>query len=163
MPLSLLVTSVGCFALGAVVATAAQKDAKDSRKAQIHGIGGIFFTSADPAATQAWYVEHLGVPEKEFDGGFRIPLIQWRELDRPDDVASTVFAVFPNGAKHLEPSNAPFMINFRVRDLEGILKQVEAGGGKPVGEIQEDFNGRFAWFLDPDGRKVELWEPSEGY
>ena len=163
MPLSLLLTSVGFFALGAVVATAAQQRDKGDDKAQIHGIGGIFFTAADPAATQAWYVEHLGVPEKVLDGGYRIPLIPWREVDRPDDVGNTVFAVFPNGAEHLEPSNAPFMINFRVRDLEGILGQVKAGGGTQVGEIQTDFNGRFAWFLDPDGRKVELWEPAEGY
>jgi predicted enzyme related to lactoylglutathione lyase len=55
------------------------------------------------------------------------------------------------------------MINFRVRDIEAVRRQVEAGGGKLLGEIEDDFNGRFAWFLDPDGRKVELWEPAEGY
>jgi catechol 2,3-dioxygenase-like lactoylglutathione lyase family enzyme len=162
----LLLTTLGGFALGAaVVASTGRSDAEPQPpdRAQIHGIGGIFFTSDDPAATRDWYVTHLGITELTVDGGFKIPLIQWRELDRPDDVGSTVFGVFPKGAEHLAPTNAEFMINFRVRDIEAVRRQVEAGGGKLLGEIEDDFNGRFAWFLDPDGRKVELWEPAEGY
>lgn len=161
---TLLFTTLGAFVLGAVVATSVgSNDKAEPEMAKIHGIGGIFFTSDDPTATQNWYVETLGIHVLELEGGYKIPLIQWRELDDKESTGTTVFSVFKNEAEHLSPSTANFMINYRVRDIEAIREQVKAGGGTLLGDIQEDFNGRFAWFLDPDGRKVELWEPSEGY
>ncbi len=73
----------------------------------------------------------------------------------------TVWSAFPARTKYFAPSDRPYMVNLVVDDLDGALKQVKAGGAKIVGKIQEASYGRFGWFLDPDGNKVELWEPSK--
>jgi catechol 2,3-dioxygenase-like lactoylglutathione lyase family enzyme len=128
----------------------------------VTGIGGVFFRARDPKATREWYQKILGVPTRDFEGT-TLSIFEWRELDRPDAVANTVWAVFSQDSKHLEPGNADFMINYRVRNLAAMLEQLRSAGVRVVDGPQKDFNGSFAWILDPDGRKVELWEPAEGF
>jgi len=121
---------------------------------RVTGIGGVFFKSEDPKKLQAWYVEHLGVPD---EGGY--VAFRWMEKDRPGEEGMTVWSTFPKDTKHYQPSSAPFMINYRVRDLDAMLVQLRAAGVETVGEPESGPYGRFAWVMDPDGNKVELWEP----
>lgn len=128
--------------------------ADDDRRERVTGIGGVFFKAADPAALQAWYVEHLGLPSDP-DGAL---VLRWRELE-PDRPAETVFAPFPETTRYFEPSGQPFMVDFRVADLDRILDQLRADGCTVVGGPEDSVAGRFGWVLDAEGNKVELWEP----
>ncbi|MGZ6311899.1 MAG: VOC family protein [Candidatus Limnocylindrales bacterium] len=125
---------------------------------RVTGIGGIFFKSPDPEGLRAWYAEHLGVPGDP-DGYL---VFHWRELE-PERPAETVFATFPADTDYIGPSEQPFMINLRVVDLDLMLAQLRAEGCQVLGEAQGDDTGRFGWVLDPDGNKIELWEPPAGH
>lgn len=123
--------------------------------ARVTGIGGIFFKSTgDRAALAAWYQKHLGLHLEDFGGA----VLRWAE-DRGDDGGLTVWHVADRDSQWFSPSAAPFMVNYRVDDLSGMLTQLRAGGVEVVGGPESHENGRFAWVLDPDGNKVELWEP----
>jgi catechol 2,3-dioxygenase-like lactoylglutathione lyase family enzyme len=120
--------------------------------ARVLGLGGIFFTSERPDELAAWYRDHLGVPIG--DGNYA-----QLEGFGGDRVAMNVFAVFDRGSDYFEPTVAPFMVNFRVDDLDGLLAKLTADGVW-VDERREDYEfGRFAWIRDLDGNRVELWEP----
>ena len=122
---------------------------------RVTGIGGVFFKSSDPERTVEWYRDHLGIESGEF-GGFAF---QWREKERPDETGYTVWSAFPSSTDYFSPSEQPFMINFRVEDLTGLIAALKEEGVRIVGGIEQHPNGKFAWILDPEGRKVELWEP----
>ncbi len=122
---------------------------------RVTGIGGIFFKAKDAVKLRDWYRNHLGI-EAEGDGGFTF---QWREADDPDKVGQTVWSVFPNHTKYFEPSSAPFMINYRVENLDRVLEQLRAEGVEIDDRIEEYEYGRFAWIMDPEGNRIELWEP----
>lgn len=122
--------------------------------AKVLGVGGVFFRSEDPRRLNAWYEKWLGMPLADTPG------VAFRPCDLPDG-ASTVWSVFDAGTDYFEPSERGFMFNLVVDDLDEALGQVEAGGARRVGEIEHCPNGRFGWFLDPDGNKVELWQPAE--
>jgi predicted enzyme related to lactoylglutathione lyase len=113
---------------------------------KVTGIGGVFFKSKDPKALQAWYVEHLGVP---IEHGYSVF----------EGAGQTVFAPFAADTKYFEPSKSPFMINFRVRDLDAMLKQLRAAGVTVDDKIDESEFGKFGWAMDPDGNRIELWQP----
>lgn len=116
------------------------------------GVGGIFFKSTDPAALMKWYADTLGVPAQGEYAAFM-----------PDAMPAggcTVFSAFKDSTDYFAPSHQPFMINLAVDDLDGALAQVRAAGGTLAGEPVSYDYGRFGWFLDPDGNKVELWEPA---
>lgn len=120
----------------------------------VTGIGGVFFKSDDPAQTRAWYARHLGIaPEGQ---GKSFP---WREHDDPQVEGFTVWSIFPRASSYFGPSSQPFMINYRVRDLDGLLVKLKAAGIEQAGEVLDDPAGRFAWVVDGDGNRVELWEP----
>ena len=122
--------------------------------AQVLGVGGVFFKSDDPAELGAWYKKWLGVPAHP----------EWGASFTPDTVPPggfTVWAPFKRDTTYFEPSPNSFMINLMVDDLDGALAQVAEGGAEIVGEIADEPYGRFGWFLDPEGNKVELWEPKE--
>lgn len=121
---------------------------------RVQGIGGIFFKSADPKALARWYGEHLGIPVEDWGGASFV----WSAQADPAR-ASTVWSPFAADTTYFEPSTQPFMVNFRVRDLEAMLAQVAAGGGKVFEKRESSEFGAFGWFLDPDGNKVELWQP----
>lgn len=116
------------------------------------GIGGVFFKSPDTAALLDWYEEHLGVPRDENPG------ITLHHAALPEGSYS-VWGPFKAETTYFDPSPKEFMFNLIVDDLEGALKQVEAGGAKLVGEPEHYDFGSFGWFMDPDGNKVELWQP----
>ncbi|MCB9915241.1 MAG: VOC family protein [Planctomycetes bacterium] len=121
--------------------------------ARVLGVGGIFFKSKDPAKLAGWYAEHLGVPvEAAWNGASLKP-------DAMPPKGLTVWSPFPADTKYFEPSGQAYMINLVVDDLDGALAQVQAGGAELAGEPQDHEYGRFGWFLDPEGNKVELWEP----
>ena len=123
--------------------------------ARITGIGGVFFKSrSDNAALAAWYQKHLGLNLEGFGGA----ILRWPD-DTADDEGLTVWHVAERDSKWFSPSDSSFMINYRVDDLGGMLAQLEAAGIAVVGGPESHENGKFAWIMDPDGNKVELWEP----
>ena len=118
--------------------------------AKILGLGGIFFKAEDPAAVRAWYARVLGFEVQDWGGVvFKTPRI-----------GSANWSPFDADTRYFEPSQAPFMINFIVDDLDGMLAKAAVEGVEPTGRQDEDM-GRFAWLLDPAGVKIELWEPSK--
>jgi predicted enzyme related to lactoylglutathione lyase len=120
--------------------------------AKVLGVGGVFFKSDDSKKLSAWYKKWLDVPAHP----------EWGASFTPDAVPAggfTVWAPFTSDTTYFEPSTSSFMINLMVDDLEGALAQVAEGGAEVVGEVQDEPYGKFGWFIDPDGNKVELWEP----
>ena len=124
---------------------------------RVTGIGGIFFKARDADALKDWYREHLGM-EPNADGGVAF---QWREADTSAQNGYTVWAAFRDDTQYFAPSDAPFMINYRVSDLDRMLDQLRAAGVIVDDRIDEQPYGRFAWAMDPEGNRIELWEPKE--
>jgi len=121
--------------------------------AKVTGIGGIFWKAADTKATSAWYAEHLGIPAGDYGWNF-----EWRDKATGEE-GLTVWSPFKADTTYFEPSAQPFMINYRVDDLAALLEQLAAAGIAQVGETLDEPYGKFAWIMDPDGTKIELWEP----
>lgn len=122
----------------------------------ITGLGGVTFSCRDVESTRGWYREKLGIAIDPSWGG---TAFTWREKGDPEHIGATIWAPFSSENAYFAPSKAEFMINFRVRDLDGFLAHLKSHGVPQIGEIDEQDYGRFAWILDPDGRKIELWEP----
>ncbi|UGQ45886.1 VOC family protein [Massilia endophytica] len=118
--------------------------------AKVLGLGGIFFKSKDPKALMRWYSEHLGLPGEDY--------VAFEPSAMPPG-GSTVFSAFKDDTDYFAPSSQPFMFNLVVDDLDGALKQVQAGGAELLGAREDYDYGSFGRFLDPDGNKVELWQP----
>ena len=127
---------------------------------RVTGIGGIFIKARDPKALAAWYSDHLGVPRAN---GAIPPLFQWRDHDDPQRVGNTVWGLFQSDTKYFAPSTAPFMINYRVNNLDRLLARLRAAGITVEPKVVDDFNGKFGWVMDPEGNKIELWEPKPGF
>ena len=122
---------------------------------KVTGIGGVFFKSTDPKALTDWYAEHLGLPVD--DEGFVV--LRWGG----DIAGSTVWAPFPADTTSFEwPEGSQWVINYRVDDLEGILAQLRAQGVATDDETFEDMNGRFGHCWDPEGNRIQLWQPHPG-
>jgi predicted enzyme related to lactoylglutathione lyase len=116
------------------------------------GIGGVFLKAKDPKALMAWYHEHLGVPVSEH--GFA-------SFEGPEAQGTTVFNLFKNDSDYFGDADQRAMINFRVDNLEEVVAGLKAAGAK-VDPDQQDYGfGKFGWFWDPEGNRVELWEPEE--
>lgn len=123
--------------------------------AKVTGIGGVFFKSkGDPKALAAWYEKHLGMPLEAFGGA----ILRWPN-DKSDDQGLTVWHVAEQDTKWFSPSASSFMINYRVDNLVELLEQLRADGVVIVDGPQSHENGKFAWIMDPDENKIELWEP----
>jgi len=116
------------------------------------GIGGVFFRAQDPAGLLRWYADTLGVPLEEHGGS---------ALFIESVGAAAVFATFAADTDYFGPSGQSFMVNLRVDDLDGCLRAVAAAGGTVDPETMDESYGRFGWFADPEGNRVELWEPKE--
>ena len=124
--------------------------------ARVTGIGGVFFKSkGDHAALAAWYQTHLGMPPLSEWGG---AVLEWPK-DQAEDKGATVWHVAERDTEWFAPSDAPFMINYRVDDLSELLSSLKAAGVDVLKGPESHENGKFAWIADPDGNKVELWEP----
>ncbi len=125
-----------------------------NERGRILGIGGIFFKSPNHQQAREWYGKHLGLADKGH--GVMLP---WREKDNPENEHATVWTVFPEKTKNFEPSQAPFMINYIVDDMDALLERLEKEGVKIDPKRQNESYGKFAWIYDPDGNKIELWQP----
>ncbi len=121
---------------------------------RVTGIGGIFFKSKDPDNLRNWYRAHMGV---ESDGSNGASFL-WREDDNPDSRGMTIWSAFPDTSKYFDPSTAPFMINYRVANLDWLLAQLREEGVEVTPSQDSEF-GKFAWVMDPEGNRIELWEP----
>jgi predicted enzyme related to lactoylglutathione lyase len=122
---------------------------------KVLGIGGVFFKSTDKAALAAWYRDNLGVP---VDDNWHGAVFPWAANDPAGD-AATVWSPFAADSDYFAPSTKPFMINFRVADLDAMLAQLRANGCEVDDKVENSDFGRFGWVMDPDGNRVELWQP----
>ena len=151
------------FAAGFIsgqITRAQPKEAPYLPAERVTGIGGIFLKAKDPKALGEWYSEKLGVPRPD---GPVPPLFLWREREDSNLIGVTVWGLFPATTKYFQPSQSSVMINYRVRNLDRMLAQLRAQGVREEGKVVDDFNGRFAWVMDPEGNKIELWEPKAGF
>lgn len=123
---------------------------------RVTGIGGIFFKSADPQALSAWYRDHLGLNTADWGGA----MFPWGGEGSP--AGMTLWSPFKHDTAYMAPSTASFMVNFRVDDLDALLAALREEGCNVVGDPQVSGQGKFGWVLDPEGNKVELWEPPAG-
>jgi predicted enzyme related to lactoylglutathione lyase len=122
---------------------------------RVTGIGGIFFKAQNPTSLKEWYREHLGIDAGEFGATFT-----WRDSENPEKEGQTAWSPFPHDTKYFEPSTASFMINYRVADLDGLLAAMRTAGLSVDDRIESYDYGRFAWITDPEGNRIELWEPT---
>ena len=127
--------------------------------AKITGIGGVFFKSRDPMALRRWYEEHLGLPSGFGEGPAVALPFAASETGRAPGYA--VWGPFSNTTSYFEPSERDFMVNFRVDDLEGLLASLRDKGVEVLSGPIDEKEGRFAWIVDPEGTKIELWQPSD--
>lgn len=122
---------------------------------RVTGIGGVFIKAKDPKALAAWYDRHLG-----FSFGEHLYVnFKWVNENDPAVPGNTVFSFFKQESNYFDPSSSPFMINLRVKDLEALLEKLKKEEVEIVGKISEEEYGKFGWIMDPEGNKIELWEP----
>jgi predicted enzyme related to lactoylglutathione lyase len=126
--------------------------------ARATGLGGFFFKAQDPKQLQAWYCQHLGLKAEDYGGVNFL----WRDDDAPEKRGMTVWSPFPADTKYFEPGQKPFMMNFRVDDLDGLLAKLRAAGVTVEDKVDKYDYGRFGWIMDPEGNRIELWEPPVG-
>ena len=143
-----------CFAGGALSGAAVATLAQGPEEAAVTGIGGVFFRVEDPERFSAWYQEHLGIEVGQWGATFL-----WREHEDPDVEGRTVWAPFPRDTEYFGPGSQAFMINFRVTNLDRLLARLEAAGVQQADTMETYPYGRFAWIVDVEGNRVELWEP----
>ncbi len=127
---------------------------------RVTGIGGVFIKAKHPQALRAWYRDHLGIEVQVWGGA----VFKWQNPDRPDrpePEGSTVWSVFDAAAEpdYFAPSQAGFMVNYRVDDLDALLSALRAEGCDVDAKTDTSEFGKFGWVMDPEGNRVELWEP----
>ncbi|HJU40580.1 MAG TPA: VOC family protein [Tahibacter sp.] len=125
---------------------------------RVTGIGGIFFKARDAAALHAWYKRHLGIDVQPWGGA----AFTWSDDDGKPVGGTTIWSVGPDSTPHFEPGTASFMINYRVADVHALIAALREEGCNVLDNIDESEYGKFGWVIDPEGNKVELWEPPEG-
>lgn len=125
---------------------------------RVSGIGGIFFQARDAATLRAWYQRHLGIDVLEWGGA----AFRWADDAGRPQAGTTVWSIGDAGGEPFAPSKAPFMINYRVADLHALLAALRSEGCDVLEKVDESEYGKFGWVMDPEGNKVELWQPPEG-
>ena len=123
---------------------------------RVTGIGGIFFKAKDPKALGAWYRDHLGLDVSEWGGA----VFQWG--GDGSEAGMTIWSPFAADTQYMAPGRASFMVNFRVADLDGLLAALRSEGCNVVDKVERSEYGAFGWVIDPEGNKIELWQPPEG-
>ena len=123
---------------------------------RVTGIGGIFFKSPDPKALGQWYRTHLGLDVTEWGGA----LFQWG--GEGSEAGMTIWSPFAQDSDKMKPGSASFMLNFRVADLDRLLAALRAEGCNVLDKTDSSEQGKFGWVIDPEGNKIELWQPPEG-
>lgn len=126
-------------------------------KKRVTALGGIFFKSDNPEESKDWYRKHLGIESDKYGGAF-----EWRHSENPNKKGFTAWSVFDSKTEYTKPSTKEFMINYRVENLEELLKTLKEEGVEVVGEMESYEYGKFGWIMDPNGIKIELWEPNDG-
>jgi predicted enzyme related to lactoylglutathione lyase len=121
---------------------------------RVTGIGGVFFKCKDPKQVSEWYQKHLGLPANEYGAMF-----EWYESPDSSSKAMTQWTPFSDKTKYFEPSTKEFMINYRVENLEALIVELKNEGVTILDEMETYDYGKFVHILDPEGNKVELWEP----
>ena len=120
---------------------------------KVTGIGGVFFKCDNPEKMNAWYAKNLGLPVEQYG-----TLFKWRNWDDPDKEGQTVWSPFAKDTDYFEPSKKDFMINYRVENMEELVKQLKSDGVTIIDEIKTYEYGKFVHILDPEGNSIELWE-----
>lgn len=123
---------------------------------RVTGIGGVFFKAQDPKALAEWYGKHLGVPLEPWGGAAFV----WKGDHNPEGVGTTVWSLYPEGSDY--HANRALMVNYRVADLHALLAQLRNEGCAVDSKVEESEYGKFGWVTDPEGNRVELWEPPAG-
>lgn len=121
---------------------------------RVTGLGGIMFKVKNPQQSRDWYRKHLGIESESWGAVFK-----WREFEHPEREAYSVWSPSSEQSDYFAPSTHSYMINYRVENLDALLESLRAEGIEPVGTPESNEFGKFAWILDPDGSKIELWEP----
>jgi predicted enzyme related to lactoylglutathione lyase len=130
---------------------------KPDLRLNVTGIGGVFIKSRDPNLLSKWYRDMLGIA---FENNMYV--FKWREYDKSDEEAYTVFSFFNDTTDYFNPSDSDFMINFRVNDIDIFLERLAKSEIRVISDIQSFPYGKFGWFMDEESRKIELWEPVAG-
>jgi len=125
---------------------------------RVTGIGGIFFHAKDPVALRAWYEEHLGIDVQAWGG----TAFTWADDAGNPTNGTTVWSIGAATEEQFAPSKSTFMINYRVEDLAGLLEALRKEGCAVLEKTDDSEFGKFGWVMDPEGNKVELWQPPEG-
>lgn len=126
---------------------------------RVTGIGGIFIKAQDTERMRDWYRRHLGIDIQAWGG----TAFRWSDPDRVEpDGGVTVWSLFPADSSYFAPSTAPFMVNYRVDDLHALLAALRAEGCEVDAKVDESEYGKFGWVMDPEGNRIELWQPPAG-
>jgi predicted enzyme related to lactoylglutathione lyase len=125
---------------------------------RVTGIGGIFFNVKDPATMRAWYRDHLGIDVQPWGGAS----FDWTDAEGKPTGGTTAWLINGVDSKHFAPSNSNFMVNYRVADLTALLQALRDEGCNVLEKTDDSEYGKFGWVMDPEGNKVELWEPPAG-
>jgi len=123
---------------------------------RVTGIGGVFFKAKDPKALGEWYRTHLGVDVTEWGGA----IFRWADDD--PSAGLTTWNLFADDTSYFAPSAASFMVNYRVEDLDALLALLREEGCDVDEKTEESEYGKFGWVMDPEGNRLELWEPPKG-
>ena len=124
---------------------------------RVTGIGGIFFKAKNAPSLHAWYKRHLGIDVQVW-GGAAFP---WTDADGKPVAGTTAWCITPQESNQFAPSSAPFMVNYRVEDVLALVKALKEEGCNVLEKIDDSEYGKFGWVIDPEGNKVELWQPPE--
>lgn len=125
---------------------------------RVTGIGGVFFKARDPVALRAWYQMHLGIDVQEWGGA----AFRWSDAAGKPVSGTTVWNVSSVESDYFAPSTSSFMINYRVADLNSLLQTLRSEGCNVLDKTDDSEYGKFGWVIDPEGNKIELWQPPNG-
>lgn len=121
---------------------------------KVTGIGGVFFKCQDPGKMKDWYGQHLGLETNDYGSTFKS-----RDIENPEKVNILQWSTFAKDTKYMDPSTSSFMINYRVENLVELEKDLRAAGVEICDSIEVYDYGKFLHIMDPEGNKIELWEP----
>jgi predicted enzyme related to lactoylglutathione lyase len=125
---------------------------------RVTGIGGIFFHARDPAALRAWYQRHLGIDVQPWGGA----AFAWADAEGRPANGTTIWSIGAADSDQFAPGSATFMINYRVDDLASLLQALRDEGCNVLEKTDDSDYGKFGWVVDPEGNKIELWQPPDG-
>ena len=124
---------------------------------RVTGIGGVFFLARDPVALRAWYRRHLGIDVQDWGGA----VFRWSD-DPGASSGATVWTIVGAEGNDFAPGRAPFVVNYRVEDVRALVQALRDEGCEVLDRVEASEYGTFAWVIDPEGHKVELWQPPAG-